>query len=85
MTTTRATEIVTAARAMGRTDQDIITTLQNILDLPITDELGALMRDRFSGDDDYDELVHEIDHELGNCTDENPECMWRYGDDDFDL
>lgn len=43
--------------------------------LPDT-ELAAAIRDSFSSDDDYDDFRHEIEHELGDCADDNDDCMW---------
>jgi len=41
-----------------------------------TNPVHTLIRDSFDGDDDFDDLWHEIDHATGACSNDDDECMW---------
>lgn len=86
--TPRAQAILIAAHAAGMTDQELITRLQEFIDQDfdvIGNDVNKTIRANFSSDDDYDELIHEIDHALNVCNDDDPECMWNDDEDDDDL
>ena len=91
----RAAVIVNLARRLGLSDTDIITVTQDAVDG--TDVLWPLpglrpdaarhilrlaLRASFCGDDDFDDLHHEVLHTLGACTDDDPDCPWRDDDDE---
>lgn len=73
--TDRATEVVTLAEMTGmdpRTLPDIFYATQTGDDSTVVHQL---IRKLYSGDDDFDEFLHEVDHVTGACTGDD-ECMW---------
>lgn len=62
---------------------DIQTILMDVMDLDMGDAspIHRLVRDSFQSDDDFDDLRHEIDHAMGECSDDNPDCIWADPDD----
>jgi hypothetical protein len=80
--TNRATAIV---NAMGEMELwQLWDLMENILvsgPVDYSDPLAALIRDSFHGDDDYDDLRHEIEHELGDCSDDDDNCPWNDDED----
>lgn len=83
--TARASAIMIAGHAMQMTDQEILTVAIDFLDIPNEDNLTDLQRTiraSFSTDDDFDDMIHELDHAMGNCTDDDPDCVWNDDEDD---
>jgi hypothetical protein len=81
--TTRSMRILDMAEAMGEDTFNMLDDIMyDVLDGAILTPLHRLIRDSFSGDDDFDDLRHEIAHDLGDCSDDDDKCPWRYGDDD---
>lgn len=80
----RATLILTAYDLLPDPKDDIQTILMDVMDLGRTDAtpVHRLVRDSFQSDDDFDDLRHEIEHALGECGDNDPDCPWTFGDDD---
>ena len=80
--TPRAELIVSVARFMGVSDTDIINAHVDVMDT-FDDDIKAAgnplcvaIRAAYSGDDDYDELGHELDHVLGLCNrDDDAMCV----------
>lgn len=74
--TDRATRIVELAEATGVADNldEILYWVSNMGEL--TTDLHRLIRDSFSSDDDFDDLMHEIDHLYGDCTEGDDDCAW---------
>lgn len=66
---TRAKKIVTLAGEMGIDSTEIWTMMQETLDGNLSTDFHVAIRDRFSGDDDFDDFQHAVDHELGLCDD----------------
>ena len=80
--TTRAMGIIIAAHAAGMTDDQLVTRLQEFLDVDmIGDDVDKTIRSVFSGDDDYDDMIHEVDHALARCSDDDDDCPWNDEDD----
>jgi hypothetical protein len=44
--------------------------------------VALAMRDAFAGDDDCDDLRHELMHELDECNDHDLNCPWHDEDDE---
>ena len=76
-----------AAVAFDPTDAARIISLADAADVPVRDAMYAVMdgdaagtelydaiRAAFSTDDGFDDLMHEIDHELGDCIDGSDDC-----------
>jgi hypothetical protein len=91
----RAAVVINVARRLGLTDEDILTVADDAIDsddsvwpspadrLPAARHITRIVvNSAYRGDDDYDDLRHELRHTLGECTDSDPDCFWRDDDDD---
>lgn len=82
---TRAQALVDLARARGVADDDLADRMMDVLEgdaVDPSDDVARFIRDQFHGDDDFDDFHHEVDHLLGHCTDDDPDCPNRWADDD---
>lgn len=75
MTTTRANTIIAIAESQGQMF-DLWKIATEAQDGNKSTSLHRAIRERFTGDDDFDDLLHEIDHATGKCSDDDEECMW---------
>lgn len=74
--TDRATRIVDMARAAGVAD-NLTEIMYQVEEGDATStDMHVLIRGSFSGDDDFDDLMHEIDHVYGDCADGDDDCAW---------
>lgn len=80
----RADVILAAWDALPEPKDGIQVMLIDVMDLGLNDKtpVHRLIRDSFQSDDDFDDLRHEIDHATGECSDDDPDCIWADGDDD---
>lgn len=73
--TIRANTIIAIAESQGKM-LDLWKIATEAQDGNESTSLHRAIRTRFSGDDDFDDMMHEIDHVTGRCTDDDEECMW---------
>ena len=69
--TIRANTIIAIAESQGKID-DLTAILFEVADAgdETSTSLHRAIRARYLGDDDFDDLVHEIDHAMGKCATE---------------
>ena len=86
---TRTQLLIGLARYLKVSDETLVDLMQEALDSdPLTVQpnshraVAVLIDNLFSGDDDYDEFRHELDHDLGHCSDADEDCVWRVDDED---
>lgn len=80
----RANRILAAYDLLPDTDDkpDIQEILYDVMDgqgqYDDASSIHRLVRDSFQSDDDFDDLEHEIEHAMQECTDDNPDCPWGF-------
>lgn len=75
--TPRAHAIIIAAHAAGITHDELMIKIQDNIDMPVhADDVDKTIRANFSGDDDFDEMKHEVEHMLDMCHDTDEDCAW---------
>lgn len=75
--TFRTIAILGTGRDMGLSDVEIMDRVGLALDVAPADNLDSMIRMCFTGEDDYDELKHELLHALGECVEDDPaDCPW---------
>lgn len=77
--TPRARGIIIAAHAARLTDDQLMAKIQDTIDLDPKlglDDVDLTIIAAFDGDDDFDEMKHEVEHALDMCHDTDDDCAW---------